>query len=72
MATTEVLVLLDGDEGLRQCPECCAPAFSLLTRYRTTATHYFVRATITCTNGHTRTLVSSPTPLDDEMRELLA
>jgi hypothetical protein len=69
--TNEVLVLLDGSE-LPQCKECCAPAFSLETRYRSNETHYFIRATITCEQGHTRVLVSSPRYLDDEMRLLLA
>jgi hypothetical protein len=71
-ATSEVLVLLDGDEGLRQCPECCAPAFAMLTAFYSTPTHYLMRTTIWCANGHERLVVSPPQPLDDDMKELLA
>lgn len=68
---SEVLVLLDGDEGLRQCPECCAPAFAMRTGFYSTPTHYLTRTTIWCAKGHERLVVSKPTPFDEEMRQLL-
>lgn len=72
MATTEVLVLLDdNDEPLPQCPECCGPAFAVHSRYYANTTHYYLRADIECENGHARTVVGSPVPLDQEMRALL-
>ncbi|ETZ57713.1 hypothetical protein [Mycobacterium avium] len=71
MATTEGLILLNGDEGVRQCPECCASAFSLHSRYYANDTHYHLKAEIECANGHTRTVVGPSRPLDDEMRKLL-
>ncbi len=63
--------MLDDGSGVGQCPECCAPAMSLHSHYRWDETRYYLRATITCHNGHTRTVVDSPKPLTPEMRELL-
>lgn len=68
--TTNEVVVLDGDE-VKQCPECCAPAFCLHSRYYANETHYYLRADIECEQGHTRTVVDPPQPMDDEMRELL-
>jgi hypothetical protein len=71
MATTEVVILLDGNEVPR-CEECCAPMFSLHSRYYADETHYCERFEMECARGHTRTVVSPFTPLTDEMRELLS
>ncbi len=68
----EVLVLLDGTEGIRRCRICFGEAYSLLTQYYSTPIHYHTRATIHCVNGHARVLIGAPEPLDDEMRQLLA
>jgi hypothetical protein len=70
MSTTEVLVLLEGDE-LPQCPECCAPMFASHSRYYANDDSYYLKAEVECERGHIRTYVQSPQPLDDEMRELL-
>ena len=71
MTMNEVLVLLDGDE-VRQCPQCCAPAFAMRTEFRSDGANYHTRTTIWCQHGHERVVVTKPEPLDDEMRELLA
>ena len=71
MSANEVLVLLTGDEGLRQCPECFLPPFAVLTEYFTDTTHFHTRSTFWCVRAHSRVVVSPPQRLDDEMRDLL-
>jgi len=70
MSTTEVSVILRGDE-LPQCDKCCAPMTSSHSQYYVNGDYYFSRHVIECANGHLELLVGPVKPLDDEWRALL-
>lgn len=67
---TDVVVLLNGDEGLEQC-RCGETMCSLHIENYTNGDYWWGRFALECPEGHVTVLVSTPELMDEEMKGLL-